>query len=634
MQPLKPTQKPFINLLKGFALLVFLAFIASCGNGSTSPGTTHTLSFKDDTQQKVIAKGDTLNLSWRIEGTNTNSQFPTGCNFRSKVINQSPESKTVDCDDSRVLTPSKTTTYSISYLDQASDEIKEQLITAIVESSTVPAQILSFVTDKISIESGESVNLNWQASDAITCVLQSNGVSTDPSGVTEVNCQGSSDFAPGEKTLYQFSALGQNAVWVSETVTIDVTEAQPVQEAKIDYFREKNGRLIITQGESVTLEWQGQPSCSLAIDTTATPSDGEAVDCKAERSDSPDVSTYYTFKSQNEKGISVTQTLFIEVNEAAGTDPEITQFSVSPSTITRGESVTISWDVSNATGFSCQLLANAAILSTDCKAEISHTPSLNTTYTLDVKDSSSTLDSESRAVTVLEPCSVSFADSKLEEAIREALDKSTGTLSCEDVESLSELSARAKGISDLSGIEKLTSLTDIDLRSNSIVSLSPLADLKQLINLDLVSNQISDLEPLAELINLEEIRIWDNKISQLEPLTKLDNLRLLYIGENDISDITDLGEITSLEELILWTNTVTDISVLSMLTNLRFLDLGRNLVSDISPLVDNSGLSSGDTIWMPENCLDLSSGSDDAMNIAKLRERGVTFQHGTQKTCL
>jgi len=58
---------------------------------------------------------------------------------------------------------------------------------------------------------------------------------------------------------------------------------------------------------------------------------------------------------------------------------------------------------------------------------------------------------------------------------------------------------------------------------------------------------------------------------------------------------------------------------------LLFLD--RNRISDISPLVDNSGLGTGDKIWLVVNNLDLWEGSEDLENIRALENREVVVSH-------
>jgi len=199
--------------------------------------------------------------------------------------------------------------------------------------------------------------------------------------------------------------------------------------------------------------------------------------------------------------------------------------------------------------------------------------------------------------------SVTFADAKLEAAIREAIHKPEGPIQMPDLESLTTLIVdwRVKGIQNLAGLEYCVYLCELELFSNNLSDLSPLSSLTNLQRLDLKFNNISDLSPLSSLTNLEVLSLKINNISDLSPLAGLTNLEYLDLGNNNISDI----------------------SPMSGLTNLEYLSLVMNNISDLSPLVENSGLGSGDEIYLEGNNLDLSEGSEDMDNIRALEDRGV-----------
>ena len=74
-------------------------------------------------------------------------------------------------------------------------------------------------------------------------------------------------------------------------------------------------------------------------------------------------------------------------------------------------------------------------------------------------------------------------------------------------------------------------------------------------------------------------------------------------------------------------NEISDITLIENLTSLNVLELDRNQISDISPLVENSGLGTGDTIGLSDNNLDLSEGSEDMENIKNLEGRGVEVNY-------
>ncbi len=201
--------------------------------------------------------------------------------------------------------------------------------------------------------------------------------------------------------------------------------------------------------------------------------------------------------------------------------------------------------------------------------------------------------------------SVTFADTNLEAAIREAIHKPEGSIYMSDLESLTFLKASLRGIQNLAGLEYCVYLRELLLSDNQISDLSPLASLTNLTDLELIRNQISDVSPLASLTNLTYLHLMNNEISDVSPLASLTNLTELFLVENEISDISPLAS----------------------LTNLTFLNLVGNGIRDISPLVENSGLGSGDKISLKFNNLDLSEGSEDMDNIRALEVRGVIVSY-------
>ncbi len=186
---------------------------------------------------------------------------------------------------------------------------------------------------------------------------------------------------------------------------------------------------------------------------------------------------------------------------------------------------------------------------------------------------------------------VSFSDSNLEAAIREAIGKPTGCISTSDLEGLTFLQASHRNIADLTGLEHLTNLTTLYIWENQISNISPLANLTNLTVLYLSENQISDISPMANLTNLTELYLFTNQISDISPLANLTNLTLLYLAENQISDISPMANLTNLTDLFLFTNQISNISPLANLTNLTVLHLSENQISDISPLANLTNLT-------------------------------------------
>ncbi len=141
-------------------------------------------------------------------------------------------------------------------------------------------------------------------------------------------------------------------------------------------------------------------------------------------------------------------------------------------------------------------------------------------------------------------------DTALRQAIRETLKIPAHLpMTPADLQRLTVLDVREKGIVDLTGLEHATHLRTLVLIENKIHDISPLSGLTQLSFLDLGGNEISDLRPLAALTLLDDLRIWRNQIEDISPLAELANLKSLLIENNDIKDFSPLDELTQLEVL-------------------------------------------------------------------------------------
>lgn len=121
--------------------------------------------------------------------------------------------------------------------------------------------------------------------------------------------------------------------------------------------------------------------------------------------------------------------------------------------------------------------------------------------------------------TYAESTTVTFDDPAFEAYIRKQLHKPEGSISGEDMQSLTELaSASWLGIRSLKGIEFATNLTRLSIEQNKIADLSPLAGLVKLKRITLDYNEITDLSPLSNLTEVTDLILYDNKIKSLEPL--------------------------------------------------------------------------------------------------------------------
>lgn len=272
-------------------------------------------------------------------------------------------------------------------------------------------------------------------------------------------------------------------------------------------------------------------------------------------------------------------------------------------------------------------------------------------------------------VTCLVDQVIVFPDAALDSVIRAAVGVQSGDIHLSDIEGLVDLMAEDAGISDLSGLENCTDLQRVILPGSNISDLTPLAGLPQVLTLNLINNNIANIGPLSQMGTVMQLHLGENPISDISSLsnmTQLQWLRLnstqvtdfspiyslpsleeldlsgnalgdnigfvtsfnqikkLALNANSISNIDALSGMTNLENLLLVFNNLSDITALQGLTNLTELYLDYNQIADISPLVNNSGLGSGDVVYLQNN--PLSVPSTDSY-IPTLQARGVTVYY-------
>ena len=236
------------------------------------------------------------------------------------------------------------------------------------------------------------------------------------------------------------------------------------------------------------------------------------------------------------------------------------------------------------------------------------------------------------------PTDVLIQDTNLATAIRQALRLApSDALTQSNLTQLVSLDASSRGIRNLSGLEHATQLQTLILSNNKIANIDVLAGLSNLTELNLGpaevggqwmnNNAISDISALRGLTRLVKLDLAGNFISDISPLAGLTNMDILYLGTNSISDISPLAGLTNLTWLDLGENSISDISVLAGFTHLTNLWLWVNAISDISPLVANTGLGSGDAVYLQFNPLSYQS---LRTHIRTLQSRGVTVEFDNQ----
>jgi len=145
---------------------------------------------------------------------------------------------------------------------------------------------------------------------------------------------------------------------------------------------------VVSKGQSVTLTWQVSNAHSVEIEGI-----GE-VDVSGSKKVKPTANTTYTLTATGEGG---TRTSSADVEIAAGPVPSIL-FSANPESIQAGHSVTLKWEVTNAT----EVNIDNGVGKVQTKGSKQVKPTMNTTYTLTATGEGGTR-TESVDIEVAEP---------------------------------------------------------------------------------------------------------------------------------------------------------------------------------------------------------------------------------------
>lgn len=157
------------------------------------------------------------------------------------------------------------------------------------------------------------------------------------------------------------------------------------------------------------------------------------------------------------------------------------------------------------------------------------------------------------------------------------------------------------GLSNISGLERLTGLRVLDLTHNSINNIDPIAQmttldelylghnaitslpdfraLTSIRNLDLSYNLIETISNLSGCPTLERLNVSHNKLVSVKPAAALPSLITFDASNNNVRDVGSLSACTKLEVFLMTDNKLTSIDFLSGISTIREIDIERNDVT-------------------------------------------------------
>jgi len=266
-----------------------------------------------------IQSGQSSTLSWKV--------------INATSVNISPAVGNVDESGSIPVSPTQTTTYTLT----ARNNVNQETANTIVVVVAAPTKLLYCFAQPAAITAGQSATLNWSAPNAT-------GVTIVP-GVGNQPATGTFSVSPTQTTAYTISAIGTGGVTV-DTCGIVVTVGTsgggggggglPI----IASFTANPG--TINLGQSSTLAWTVQNATTVSISPTLG-----TVNAVGSQSVSPTATTTYTLTATNTTGTATASAI---VTVIAPPPTSIVSFTANPPTSPApGSTVNLTCTTSGAT---------------------------------------------------------------------------------------------------------------------------------------------------------------------------------------------------------------------------------------------------------------------------------------------
>ncbi len=246
------------------------------------------------------------------------------------------------------------------------------VVTDVSKSCEVPMPSCdAFTATPSIINKGESVTLAWQTTNATKVAINN--------GVGEVAADGSTSVSPLANTEYILTVFGQN--YKKATCKVNVTVKETPQSPTCTLTPTSKS---IKSGESVDLTWTTTNASSSTltefgnVDLNGTKNTGAITTNK----------TYVlNVVGKNGQTLSCKSEITVTPVEQPITCEKNVNLSLSPSSIDKGDSTTITWSTTGITSLSFNNGVNATGLS----GSVSVSPNSNTTYTMTATDGKTTI---------------------------------------------------------------------------------------------------------------------------------------------------------------------------------------------------------------------------------------------------
>ena len=191
-----------------------------------------------------------------------------------------------------------------------------------------------------SITSGQNVTLTWQSSNANSVNITATAGGKTRTVTTSSQASGSITDSPTDTTMYTATATGPGGSSTPATAKVAVSAATP----QVTQFTVSPGS--INSGQTVTIAWKATNATTVTITTDS----GRTVTTTSQSSgtltDAPVANTTYTAVASGQGGSSKPVTAQVKVTTLP---PQITQFTANPTSVSAGQTTTLTWATTSAT---------------------------------------------------------------------------------------------------------------------------------------------------------------------------------------------------------------------------------------------------------------------------------------------
>ncbi|HVC33883.1 MAG TPA: FHA domain-containing protein [Chloroflexota bacterium] len=255
-----------------------------------------------------------------------------------------------------------------------------------------PPQVLSFTASSPSVDQGGADQLTWTAQNFTKLTIKASAGEVEP-GKQEVDVTSSSSETvhPLQDTEYTITATNAGG---TDTKNVKIT-ASPMQ---IAFFKADPG--AIAKGEQAQLSWNVTGATTITIQ----PGIGAVSAGQSSALIKPDKTTTYTLTATSPAGKKGTATATITVGLGA---VKIDFITAAPTSITKGETATLTFSVQNAKHITIQgsdgtVVKDVAVTDPTLQGSVTVSPTTTTTYTLTATNDSGS-DAQPATVSVQNP---------------------------------------------------------------------------------------------------------------------------------------------------------------------------------------------------------------------------------------